>query len=106
MDLNCGVTSIGAQCIATLFNKVLTAVCYEGGQNDSAHSKSSFEAGVELSANLSGRAGLRSAKRGDLAVPRTATELGMGFPTSHPPRFYVAPNFLKMGVKMHRGVVF
>jgi len=76
MDLNCGVTSIGAQCIATLFNKVLTAVCYEGGQNDSAHSKSSFEAGVELSANLSGRAGLRSAKRGDLAVPRTATELG------------------------------
>jgi len=25
-------------------------------------------------------------------------ELDMGFPTSHPPRFYAAPNFLKMGI--------
>jgi len=23
----------------------------------------------------------------------------MGFPTSHQPRFYAAPNFLKMGIK-------
>jgi len=30
----------------------------------------------------------------------------MGFPTSHPPRFYAAPNFLKMGIKMPRFVVF
>jgi len=30
----------------------------------------------------------------------------MGFPTSHPPRFYAAPDFLKMGIKMHRVVVF
>ena len=29
-----------------------------------------------------------------------------GFPTSHPPRFYAAPNFLKMRIKVHRGVVF
>ena len=28
------------------------------------------------------------------------------FPTSHPPRFYAAPNFLKMGIKMPRFVVF
>jgi len=27
-------------------------------------------------------------------------------PTSHPPRFYAAPNFLKMGIKMPRVVVF
>ena len=30
----------------------------------------------------------------------------MGFPTSHPPRLYAAPNFLKMGIKMPRFVVF
>jgi len=30
----------------------------------------------------------------------------MGFPTSHPPRFYAAPTFLKMGIKMPRSVVF
>jgi len=30
----------------------------------------------------------------------------MGFPTSHPPRFYAAPNFLKMEIKMPRFVVF
>ena len=30
----------------------------------------------------------------------------MGFPTSHPSRFYAAPNFLKMGIKMPRFVVF
>jgi len=33
-------------------------------------------------------------------------EIGKGFPTSHPSRFYAAPNFLKMGIKMHRVVVF
>jgi len=30
----------------------------------------------------------------------------MGFPTSHPSRFYAALNFLKMGIKMPRFVVF
>ena len=30
----------------------------------------------------------------------------MGFPTSHQPRFYAAHNFLKMGIKMPRVVVF
>ena len=30
----------------------------------------------------------------------------MGFPTSHPPMFYAAPNFLKMGIKLPRVVVF
>ena len=30
----------------------------------------------------------------------------MGFPMSHQPRFYAAPNFLKMGIKMPRFVVF
>jgi len=30
----------------------------------------------------------------------TKQELGTGFPTSHQPRFYAAPNFLKMGIKM------
>jgi len=30
----------------------------------------------------------------------------MGFPTSHQPRFYAAPNFFKMGIKMPRSVVF
>ena len=29
-----------------------------------------------------------------------------GFPTSHTPRFYAAPNFLKMGITMPRFVVF
>jgi len=29
----------------------------------------------------------------------------MGFPTSHPPRFYGAPNFLKMGIKMSGAVL-
>ena len=29
-----------------------------------------------------------------------------GFLTSHQPRFYAAPNFLKMGIKMSRAVVF
>jgi len=29
-----------------------------------------------------------------------------GFPTSQQPRFYAAPNFLKMGIKMPRFVVF
>jgi len=29
----------------------------------------------------------------------------MGFPTSHQPRFYAAPNFLKMGIK-YLNVVF
>jgi len=28
------------------------------------------------------------------------------FPTSYPPRFYAAPNFLKMGIKLPRFVVF
>jgi len=32
--------------------------------------------------------------------------LGTGFPTSHPPRFYAAPNFLKMGINMPGFVVF
>ena len=30
----------------------------------------------------------------------------VGFPTSHPPMFYAAPNFLKMGIKIPRFVVF
>jgi len=29
-----------------------------------------------------------------------------GFPTSHQPRFYAAPNFLKMGLKLPKFVVF
>ena len=29
-----------------------------------------------------------------------------GFPTSHQARFYAAPNFPKMGIKMPRGVVY
>jgi len=29
-----------------------------------------------------------------------------GFPTSHQPRFYAAPNFLKMGDKLPKVVVF
>jgi len=29
----------------------------------------------------------------------TNRKLYMGFPTSHQPRFYATPNFLKMGVK-------
>jgi len=36
----------------------------------------------------------------------SATDLQMIDTTSHPPRFYDAPNFLKMGVKMPRFVVF
>ena len=36
---------------------------------------------------------------------RTLTKQS-GFPTSHPPRFYAAPKFLKMGIKMPRDVVF
>ena len=35
-----------------------------------------------------------------------AAELDTGFPTSHPPRFYTARNFLKMGIKMPTCVVF
>ena len=30
----------------------------------------------------------------------------MGFPTSHQPRFFAAPNFIKMGIKVPRLVVF
>ena len=37
---------------------------------------------------------------------RVGPELDTGFPTSHPPRFYAAPNFLKMGIKVPRSVVF
>ena len=33
-------------------------------------------------------------------------ELDTGFPTSHQPRYYAAPNFLKMGIKMPTFVVF
>ena len=59
--------------------------------------------GIAIASTALAMRALRDVKKSSITLNKNSAR---AFQTSHLPRFYAAPNFLKMGIKMPRHVVF